>query len=110
MKRIIAAIAALALSVSLASCGSNSQTSESNQANAIKAACELANAKDYEGTLDAFAEIAAIDSGYIGAAMGARAWANAKGGNIYGMSYVEDVKPIVYKSFLEFYALCTDIP
>jgi hypothetical protein len=107
MKQIIAVIAALALSMSLASCGSNSQ---SNQASAIKAACELAKAKDFEGTTNAFAEIAAKDSGYIGAAAGARAWANAEGGNVYGINYLDEVKPIVYKAFLEFYALCIDLP
>lgn len=104
MRRIIVIVSALALSISLAGCGSNSQ------ANAIKAACELANAKDFKGVLNAFAEIAAVDSGYIGAAMGARAWADAKGENIYAISYIENVKPIVYKSFLEFYALCIDLP
>jgi hypothetical protein len=107
MKRIIAVIAALALSMSLAGCGSDNQ---SNQASAIKAACELAQAKDFKGTKDAFAEIAARDSGYIGAAAGARAWANVEGGNIYGINYLDEVKPIVYKAFLEFYALCIDLP
>jgi hypothetical protein len=107
MKRIIAIIAALALSVSLAGCGSDNQ---SNQASAIKAACELAKVEDFKGTKGAFAEIAANDSGYIGASMGASAWANAEGGNIYGISYIEDVKQLIYKSFLEFHALCIVLP
>ena len=68
MKRIIAIIAALALSVSLSSCGSN------NQANAINAACDLAIAKDSKGTSAAFSEIVANDPGYIEAAKGARLW------------------------------------
>jgi hypothetical protein len=107
MKQITAVIAALALSISLAGCGSDNQ---SNQASAIRAACELAKAKDFNGTKEAFAEIAANDSGYIGASMGASAWANAEGGDIYGISYIEDVKPIAYKSFREFNALCIDLP
>jgi hypothetical protein len=73
MKRIIAIIAALALSVSLASCGS------SNQANAIKAACDLAIAKDFDGTSAAFSIIASNNPGYIAAASGARIWAKYKG-------------------------------
>jgi hypothetical protein len=49
-------------------------------------------------------------SEHIGAAAGARAWANVEGGNIYGINYLDEVKPIVYKALLEFYALCIDLP
>jgi methylaspartate ammonia-lyase len=104
IKRFISVFAALLISINLTSCGSNNQASE------IAAACELAKVKDFDGTTNAFAEIAAKDSGYIGAAAGARAWANAKGGNVYGLNYLDEVKPIVYKAFLEFYALCIDLP
>jgi len=99
MKRIIAVIAALALSVSLASCGSN------NQANAIKAACDLAISSDYEGTREAFSIIAANDSGYIKASSGAKYWSESKG-QWFQTSWIPDMVPIVYESVSEFYALC----
>ncbi len=105
MKRISAIIAALALSVSLAGCGSNSQTSESNQASAIKAACDLAISSDYEGTRDAFSIIAANDSGYIKASAGAKYWAESKG-QWFQTSWIPDMVPIIYESVSEFYALC----
>lgn len=84
MKRIIAIIAALALSVSLSSCGSN------NQANAIKAACDLAIAKDSKGTSAAFSEIVANDPGYIEAAKGARFWTEFEGDPTIWMSALKE--------------------
>jgi len=102
MKRIIAVIAALALSVSLAGCGSDNQ---SNQASAIKAACDLAISSDYEGTREAFSIIAANDSGYIKASAGAKYWAESKG-QWFQTSWIPDMVPIIYESVSEFYALC----
>lgn len=102
MKRIIAIIAALALSLSLASCGSN------NQANAIKAACDLARAKDFEGVSAAFGKIAANDSGYLMAARGARTWARYEGdpnGKNWNYSPSEDS----FRNIDSFYAIC-DLP
>ena len=102
MKRIITVIAALALSMSLAGCGSDNQ---SNQASAIKAACDLAISSDYEGTREAFSIIAANDSGYIKASAGAKYWAESKG-QWFQTSWIPDMVPIIYESVSEFYALC----
>jgi hypothetical protein len=103
MKRVIATIAALALSMSLAGCGSDN---ESNQASAIKAACELAKAKDYDATREAFRLIAASDSGFVTALLGADYWASNK-----GSWHWPDLKamPIVDDGMYVFFALC-DLP
>ena len=100
MKRIIAIIAALALSVSLSSCGSN------NQANAINAACDLAIAKDFDGTSAAFSKIAANDSGYLMAASGARIWAKYKGEPDYWAIKGEIDS---WAEIRAFYALCNGV-
>ena len=113
MKRTIAIIAALLFSLVLTGCGGN------NQASAIKSACDLAIAKDYDGTRVEFMEIARNNPGYIDAAAGARIWALKKGevipefdtifaDNVYQPLY--GVKPnafgIVYRNLQTFYTLC----
>jgi len=102
VKRIIAVIAALALALSLAGCGTNNQ---SNQASAIKGACDLAVSSDYQGTREAFSMIAANDPGYIKASAGAKYWAESKG-QWFQTSWIPDMVPVVYESVSEFYALC----
>ena len=99
MKRIIAMIAALLFSLILTGCGSN------NQASAIKAACDLANAQDFEATRDAFVEIAANDPGYITASVGAKYWAESKG-EWSQISWIPDLVPIVYESVSQFFGVC----
>jgi|688.fasta_scaffold172629_5 hypothetical protein len=113
MKRSIAIISVLLFSLLLTGCGSN------NQASAIKDACDLAVAKDYDGTSVEFMEIARNNSGYIDAAAGARIWAKEKGEvmpefntflseNVYTNIY--GIKPnafgIVYHNLQSFYTLC----
>lgn len=102
MKRIIAVIAAFALSVSLASCGSN------NQANAIKAACDLALAKDFDGTRNAFMEIARNNPGYIDVAAGARLWAIYEGVNpeLAPEMYGDSARGVSYNYLQSFFAIC----
>jgi hypothetical protein len=99
MKRIIAIIAALALSVSLSSCGSNEQVESVNQVDLIKSACQLAVNNDFQNLINAFAEIAAIDSGYLLAAQGASYWARYK-------SRFGENPGIIEDDLKAFYALC----
>lgn len=103
--RISAIIAIVALSFGLSGCGSN------KQANAIKAACDLAIAKDFDGTRNAFMEIARNNPGYIDAAAGARRWAIFGGVNAMPdyLSQPESKTGIEAHQLLSFYALC-DLP
>ena len=99
MKRVIATFAALALSLTLAGCGS------SNQANAIKAACNLAAANDFAGTSEAFSEIARNDPSYLISAVGTRWWSAYKGKPWDAVGY-ENKRDLLWDSLQEFYALC----
>jgi len=99
MKKFFSIIAVVAISITLAGCGSN------GQANAIKRACELASENDFDGTSSAFMLIAREDSNYLNAAKGARLWATAKGQtqaiDISNVSAWDDIR--------SFFTLC-DLP
>ena len=99
MKKILAISLAVATALTLTSCG------VSNQSSAIKAACKLADDKNFQGTAKAFQEIAQKDPGYIDAAIGANLWASGEGEPWRDMGY-EKYRTEAFRSFQSFYALC----
>lgn len=100
MKKILAISLAVATALTLTSCGVSNQSSD------IKAACKLADAKNFTATQKAFTEIAQKDPGYIDVAIGAQIWARYEGSPLSDTKTYVIVKSEVWKPLHSFYAVC----
>ena len=103
MKKLVAASGVIFLVLSLTSCGSN------DQASAIRSACKMAAAKNYDGLQIAFEDIAAHDPGYLQAAVGANTFAAYKGdiGAAYSQPQLGERPGFTNESLRIFSALCS---